>query len=281
MHLHTIILRFRQTHRHAIGAHHHLVMSSHYRHTHNVTHAIIILWLSSWFVTIREMSKNTHRGARPLNTDGMHDGWCSALRQRHILMPPCLSSCDSNDTPFNKAGGWHALYAFTRMMRCSSSTGTQSEWRHAILILWLRQTHRRAIIILWIRSTHRHVVIFFFGNLPSQTKILDGRTNVYAPQTKILEGLTKDEMRLFEALFKGVSTRFGLIIIESPFENQELIFCSFFQNLRLGSITFQNAFSKHFSREWVLYLGYESLKNASKAHSERSVRLSKIFVWGA
>jgi hypothetical protein len=30
-----------------------------------------------------EMSKNTHRGARPLNTDGMHDGWCAALRQTH------------------------------------------------------------------------------------------------------------------------------------------------------------------------------------------------------
>ncbi len=58
----------------------------------------------------------------------------------------------------------------------------------------------------------------------------------YAPQTKILEGLTKEEMRLFEALFKGVSTRFWLRTIESPFENQELIFCSFFQNLRLGSM---------------------------------------------
>ena len=61
---------------------------------------------------------------------------------------------------------------------------------------------------------------------------------LYAPKTKILEGLTKDEMRLFEALFKGVSTRFGLRTIESPFENQELIFCSFFQNLRLGSMKF-------------------------------------------
>jgi hypothetical protein len=60
----------------------------------------------------------------------------------------------------------------------------------------------------------------------------------YAPQTKILEGGTKDEMRLFEALFKDVSTRFGLRTIESPFENPELIFCSFFQNLRLGSINF-------------------------------------------
>jgi hypothetical protein len=29
------------------------------------------------------------------------------------------------------------------------------------------------------------------------------RTQVYAPQTKILEGRTKEEIRLFEALFNG------------------------------------------------------------------------------
>ena len=45
--------------------------------------------------------------------------------------------------------------------------------------------------------------------------------------------------------------------------------------------TFQNAFSKHFSRAWVLDLGYKSLKSASKTHSETLVRPSKIFVWGA
>jgi hypothetical protein len=32
---------------------------------------------------------------------------------------------------------------------------------------------------------------------------------IYPTQTKILEGGTKDEMRIFEALFKGVSTQFG------------------------------------------------------------------------
>jgi len=45
--------------------------------------------------------------------------------------------------------------------------------------------------------------------------------------------------------------------------------------------TFQNAFSKHFSRAWVLDLGYKSLKSASKTHSETLVRPSQIFVWGA
>ena len=59
---------------------------------------------------------------------------------------------------------------------------------------------------------------------------------IYAPQTKILERRTKDEIRIFEALFKGVSTRFGLLTIEKYIENLDLIFCQSFQNLRLGSI---------------------------------------------
>jgi hypothetical protein len=58
----------------------------------------------------------------------------------------------------------------------------------------------------------------------------------YAPQTKILEGGTKDEIQIFEALFKGVSTRFGLRTLEKSVENLDFIFCSSFQNLRLGGI---------------------------------------------
>jgi hypothetical protein len=59
---------------------------------------------------------------------------------------------------------------------------------------------------------------------------------MYPSQTKILEGGTKDEIRIFEALFKGVSTPFGLRTIEKSVENPDFIFCSSFQNLRLGSI---------------------------------------------
>jgi hypothetical protein len=55
----------------------------------------------------------------------------------------------------------------------------------------------------------------------------------------ILEGGTKDDLRISkEALFKGVSTRFGLRTIEKYIENPDVIFCSAFQNLRLGSIYF-------------------------------------------
>jgi len=60
----------------------------------------------------------------------------------------------------------------------------------------------------------------------------------YAPQTKILERMTKEEIRIFEALFKGVSTRFGLRTIEKCFENPDFLFCHSFQNLRLGGVNF-------------------------------------------
>ena len=45
--------------------------------------------------------------------------------------------------------------------------------------------------------------------------------------------------------------------------------------------TFQTAFSKHFSRAWVQDLGYETLRNVLRMHSEMLVRPSKIFVWGS
>jgi hypothetical protein len=41
---------------------------------------------------------------------------------------------------------------------------------------------------------------------------------------------------MFETLFKIVSTPFGLRIVENSIENPHFIFCSSFQNLRLGSI---------------------------------------------
>jgi hypothetical protein len=62
---------------------------------------------------------------------------------------------------------------------------------------------------------------------PPKRRIWKGRSNYYAPdlsrhfypsQKKIWEGGTKDEMRIFEALFKGVSTQFGPRTIEKGFE---------------------------------------------------------------
>jgi hypothetical protein len=68
---------------------------------------------------------------------------------------------------------------------------------------------------------------------------LANQAQIYPSQTKIWEGGTKDEIQIFEALFKGVSTRFGLRTIEKSVENLDSIFCQTFQNLRLGSIKFR------------------------------------------
>ncbi len=71
-------------------------------------------------------------------------------------------------------------------------------------------------------------------------------------QTKIWDGGTKDEIRISkEALFKGVSTRFGLRTIEQSVETPDFIFCSSFPNLRSGSITFQWLEAQiEYSRPW-------------------------------
>jgi len=74
-------------------------------------------------------------------------------------------------------------------------------------------------------------------------------SKIYPSQTKIWEGGTKDEIQIFEALLKGVSTRFGLRTIEKSVENLDFIFCQTFQNLRLGSIKFVYTFCKPFTKE--------------------------------
>ena len=47
---------------------------------------------------------------------------------------------------------------------------------------------------------------------------------LYAPQTKILDGRTNVWERIFEVLFKGVSTRFGLRSFESTSKMRSQMF---------------------------------------------------------
>jgi len=107
---------------------------------------------------------------------------------------------------------------------------------------------------------------------------LEGRTNfsecgfealfkVYPSQTKILEGGTKDEIRMFEALFKGVSTRFGPRAIEKSVENPDFIFCSSFQNLRLGSINL-NSHDSQDDDSMMMYL--------SNSHSDVAIAVDSF-----
>jgi hypothetical protein len=44
------------------------------------------------------------------------------------------------------------------------------------------------------------------------------KMEIYPSQTKILDGLTKDEIQIFDIPFKGVSTRFGLRTIAKYIE---------------------------------------------------------------
>ena len=82
-----------------------------------------------------------------------------------------------------------------------------------------------------VRLTHRHEAAVrnsspFWTNLPFHY--------FYPSQTKMLEGGTKDEIRIFLALFKGVSTLFRLLIVEKSVENLDFIFCSSFHLSKMG-----------------------------------------------
>jgi hypothetical protein len=70
-------------------------------------------------------------------------------------------------------------------------------------------------------------------------------SELYGSQTRILEGGTKDTMRIFEALFNGSWPK----LKSASFENPHFIVCSSFQNLMA---TMQCGFSKHFARALAL-----------------------------
>ncbi len=62
---------------------------------------------------------------------------------------------------------------------------------------------------------------------------------LYPSQTKILKGLTKDAIQIFDTPFKGASTLFGVKTLKSDSKTRsETNVCSAFQNLRLGGVKF-------------------------------------------
>ncbi len=58
----------------------------------------------------------------------------------------------------------------------------------------------------------------------------------YAPQTKILEGGTKDDIMIFEWTFNYSWPKSSTHALEKCFEKSHFIFCSSFQNLRSGGV---------------------------------------------
>jgi hypothetical protein len=104
---------------------------------------------------------------------------------------------------------------------------------------------------------------------------------IYPSQTKIWEGLTKDEIRIFEAVFKGVSTRFGLRTIEKYIENLEFLFCPSFPNLRLRSIQLKKGWharsltrSQHGWHQWHARSFTRSTNTSTCYHHLVSLKLS-------
>jgi len=73
----------------------------------------------------------------------------------HLVSSTCISACYHNETS-TKVGITHA--PLTRLARTPRQTTTDAmhfygRTHHAIIILWVRQTHRHAIIILWAQLT--------------------------------------------------------------------------------------------------------------------------------
>jgi hypothetical protein len=71
------------------------------------------------------------------------------------------------------------------------------------------------------------------------------RAESYAPQTKILQGLTKDEIHIFDVLFNGSYPKYSTRALKKCVENPNFLFCQSFQNLRLGGIKVRLFFDRH------------------------------------
>ncbi len=159
------------------------------------------------------------------------------------------------------------------------SSKDTSYYAHPVTLM---HTHHAVISTDTSSSYYHHLV----------SSSLNGRTHLYNPQTKILEGRTNISECVFEALFKGVSTRFGLRNVEKCLPGKRTLKClsylpkssfgrgNFKRRFWKSDPTFQSAFSKRFPRVWE-HKRFEMVRNGSKMHSERLVRASKIFVCGA
>ena len=85
----------------------------------------------------------------------------------------------------------------------------------------------------------------------SETLVRPPHANLhfYPSQTKMIgEGGTKDDMRMFEALFNGSWPKLSTHALEKCFEYPHFVFCSSFQNLRLGGINYHTGIAVATSR---------------------------------
>ena len=120
--------------------------------------------------------------------------------------------------------------------------------------------------------------------------------------SEYFEGRIKDWVGCFDELLTGGSARFGPLTSEKGIEKTDRIFCSAFQNLRLGSINrfkrnvlnFMVPKRRFWTDEQMMKCGFSidfsvvrrpnrvltPAKRTSKMRFSSFVPSSKIFVWG-
>ena len=146
--------------------------------------------------------------------------------------------CSDSERPCGKLCG--NLPSLVQKLRSRSAVGNSP------LILCSPNSRRQLIPIFDKPAFSRfsqlfqpRIVVHHFGKIVKRQVcqkwgwVADG-----CPQTKILEGLTKDEIRIFDWLFNGSLPKSSTHTLEKCFENPDFIIGQSFQNLRLGGINF-------------------------------------------
>ena len=78
---------------------------------------------------------------------------------------------------------------------------------------------------------------------------------LYPSQTKILDGLTKDEIQIFYIPFKGVSTRFGLRTIAKYIEKSGFHLLSILPKSSFGEHKIAQFFVRYMESDAVFIMG--------------------------
>ena len=113
--------------------------------------------------------------------------------------------------------------------------------RHISMLLSTREFDRHISMLLSTREFDRYIIMLSSSWLKLSSTATSACYYHLVSLSLPNEGFGRRNKRwnqIFEAIFKGVSTGFGLRTIEKSVENPDFLFCSSFQNLRLGSIKF-------------------------------------------
>jgi hypothetical protein len=84
---------------------------------------------------------------------------------------------------------------------------------------------------------------------------LSSGCEIYPSQTKILDGLTKDEIQMFDIPFKGVSTRFGLRTIAKYIEKSGFHLLSILPKSSFGEHKIAQFFVRYMESDAVFIMG--------------------------